>query len=99
MSPEERATEVASQVAQLARSALGDRVRVLWFGSWPRKRAVQGSDIDIALEMDTPIPAAVFARLRDAIDELPTLHSIDPVDLRLVDERLRSEITAHCISL
>ena len=99
MDPEGRAAEIAAQVAALARAALGDRVRVLWFGSWPQRRAVSGSDIDIALETGAPIPVAVFAELRAAVDDLPTLHSVDLVDLRLADERLRGEILAHCVPL
>lgn len=99
VTPDNRAAEVASQVAELARSVLGDRVRVLWFGSWPQARAVRGSDIDIALEADGPIPPAVFARLREAVEDLPTLHSVDLVDLRLADRRLREEILAHGVPL
>jgi predicted nucleotidyltransferase len=99
MTPHGRAAEVASQVARLARGVLGDRVRVLWFGSWPQGRAVHGSDIDIALESDGPIPPEVFARLRDAVEGLPTLHSVDLVDLRLADERLREEVLAHGVAL
>ena len=41
----------------------------------------------------------VKARLRDAVEGLPTLHSVDLVDLRLADERLREEILAHGVAL
>ena len=99
MGAETRAAEVASQVAEVVRRVLGDRVLVLWFGSWPQGRAIQGSDIDIAIEADGPIPPALFAQLREAVEDLPTLHSMDLVDLRLADRRLRDEILAHGVPL
>jgi predicted nucleotidyltransferase len=74
-------------------------VRVVWFGSWPQGRAVRGSDIDVAVEADGPIPPAIFAPLREAVEDLPTLHSVDLVDLRLTDGRRRREILAHGVPL
>jgi predicted nucleotidyltransferase len=99
MGAETRAAEVAGQVAEVVRRVLGDRERVIWFGSWPQGRAIHGSDIDIAIEAGGPIPLALFAELREAVENLPTLHSMDLVDLRLADQRLRDEILAHGIPL
>ncbi len=94
-----RAAEVAKQAAAAAREILGNGVRILWFGSWPEGRAVRGSDIDLALDAETPISPVDLARVREAIDDLRTLYSVDLVDLAHVDERLRRDVLARGIAL
>jgi hypothetical protein len=40
-----------------------------------------------------------MARLRDAIDDLPTLLEVDLVDLHVVGRALRDEILEHGVKL
>lgn len=87
-----RAAEVATEVARLAREILGPTIEVIWFGSWPRGRAHERSDVDIAIRCPAGVPRDGFRRLREAIDELPTLYSIDVVDLRAASPVLGEEI-------
>ena len=51
-----RARQIAHEVAKLARSLLGENAQVIWFGSWPRGKAVAHSDIDLAVSIGVPIP-------------------------------------------
>jgi predicted nucleotidyltransferase len=94
-----RATEVAQEVARLARTILGHEVEVLWFGSWPRGRAQPRSDLDIAVSTGQPIPPDQLAALREAVGELPTLYDVDLVDLSAVGRRLKKEILRHGVKL
>jgi len=90
---------VAQEVAQLARNLLGPTVDVYWFGSWPKGEARPGSDIDVALVGQHPLPLETIALLREAIDNLPTLLSVDLVDVSSVSPRLRKEVLEMGVKL
>jgi predicted nucleotidyltransferase len=90
-----RPTQIAKEVAHLARSVLGDNVEVVWFGSWPKGKAMARSDIDLAVSTGLPIPLERMGLLLDAVEELPTLYQIDIVDLYAVGSALREEILKY----
>jgi predicted nucleotidyltransferase len=90
-----RPREIACEVARLARSLLGESTEVIWFGSWPRRRALAHSDIDLAISIGTPIPLERMAVLHDAVDNLATLYQIDLVDLSTAGPGLREEILKY----
>ena len=90
-----RPREIAREVARLARSLLGESTEVIWFGSWPRRRALPHSDIDLAISIGTPIPLERMAVLHDAVDNLVTLYQIDLVDLSTAGPGLREEILKY----
>lgn len=90
-----RALELATCVAGLARRILGPEIEVVWFGSWPRGRAHERSDIDLAIRSPSKLPPDGLMRLRETIDELPTLYSIDVVDLGETEGLLREEIERY----
>ncbi|MEW6544682.1 MAG: nucleotidyltransferase domain-containing protein [Nitrospirota bacterium] len=94
-----RATEVAQEVARLARKILGHEAAVLWFGSWPGGRAQPHSDLDIAVSTGRLIPPDQLAVLREAVEELPTLYEVDLVDLSAVGARLKEEVLRHGVRL
>jgi predicted nucleotidyltransferase len=87
-----RPLEIAREVARLARSLFGDGTEVIWFGSWPRRRALAHSDIDLAVSTGTPIPPERMALLHDAVDDISTLYEIDLVDLSSAGPALREEV-------
>lgn len=90
-----RAREIAREVAKLARSLLGENTQVIWFGSWPRHKALAHSDIDLAISIGTPIPLERMALLHDAVDDIATLYEIDLVDFNSVGPALREEVLNH----
>jgi predicted nucleotidyltransferase len=59
------------------------------FGSRASGRARPGSDWDVGLLGPEPLRGALVERIRDALDELRTLHSFDVVDLSTVPEGFR----------
>jgi predicted nucleotidyltransferase len=97
--PSERTTEIAKEVARCARKLFGTEVKVLWFGSWPKGHAREHSDIDIALDAGASIPVEKMSALREAIDQIPTLYTIDIADLHAVGSSLRNEILREGIAL
>ena len=90
-----RPLEIAREVARLARSLLGESTEVIWFGSWPRRKAVAHSDIDLAISIGTPIPPERMALLHDAVDDIATLYQIDLVDLSSAGPGLREEVLKY----
>jgi predicted nucleotidyltransferase len=90
-----RAREIAREVAKLARSLLGARTQVIWFGSWPQQKALAHSDIDVAVSTGTPIPLERMALLHDAVDDIATLYEIDLLDLSSAGPVLREEVLRH----
>ena len=83
------------EVAKLARSLLGEDTQVIWFGSWPRRKALAHSDVDLAISIGTPIPLERMVLLHDAVDDIATLYQIDLVDLNSAGPGLREEVLKY----
>jgi len=62
-------------------------VEVFVFGSRVTGEASERSDIDIGLEGTTPISGATMEHIRDEIEDLPYLYTIQIVDFKRVSER------------
>jgi predicted nucleotidyltransferase len=79
------------RIRQVVRKYLQDRAyRVLLFGSWATLSSHPASDdIDIGILGLAPVDDLVIARIRDKIEQLPTLRKIEVVDLRHVEPRFR----------
>jgi predicted nucleotidyltransferase len=87
-SPEDE--RVLDEVRKVVVRALdGRRGRVYLIGSWISGARRKASDIDIAVEMRAPLPSAVLARLRDALEESHVPQRVDVVDLAEVDASFR----------
>ena len=85
------AREVEDEIRRLfAREAetLADR-KVLLFGSRATGAARPESDFDIGVLGESPLPLADYYRILDELDEIPTLFSIDLVDLNRSSPALR----------
>lgn len=94
-----RPRQIAQEVAHLARRVLGTDIEIIWFGSWPKSTARPHSDIDIAIAGSSAFPPERLAKLRALIDNVPTLHEIDLLDLHTVGETFRDEILRHGVRL
>ena len=77
----DRVSSLAQQIATKVHKVLGDETRVIWFGSWVKGQARPHSDIDLAIMASAPFPTGALARLRNWIDDLPTLYTIDLVNI------------------
>lgn len=95
ISASDRVTSLASDAAGIIREELGASSRIFWFGSWAKGTARPHSDIDLAVIPPKDVTGRDWSRLRERIEEMPTLYSFDLVDLTEVSEALRSEIEQH----
>ncbi len=87
-----RVAALAQQVAVEVHRRLGPGVRVYWFGSWVDGRPEPGSDIDLAVEAPQPIPHDRMAELRTWANDLPTLYTVDLLDLGEVGATPRERV-------
>lgn len=87
-------------VAAIVRRATGDlRYRVLLFGSWASGRAVARSDIDIGIVGPAPVDPRAMAEIREACEGLPTLRTVDVVDLAVVPAELRRVVLSEGVEV
>lgn len=73
--------------------------RVVLFGSRARGRARRCSDFDIGVLGQTPLPLSVFFRLADEFEQMPTLYSVDWVDLQRASPVFRQSALEQAITL
>ena len=69
--------------------------RVFFFGSRISGSGDERSDIDIGIAGDEAVPVEILGRIREELDELPTLYRIDVVDFAKVSSRFRDEALKH----
>lgn len=86
-------------IRQTLRTVLPPGCHAVLFGSHATGTAHPTSDWDVGLIGEQEIPGDVIARVRDALEELPTLHRFDIVDLNTVPDGFRQQALRDAISL
>ena len=82
-------TPKLEDISQILKRHLPAEYGAVLFGSRAAGRARPGSDWDIGVLGPAPLGGAVVQTILDELDELPTLHSFDVVDLTTVPEYFR----------
>jgi len=77
------------EVEKILKRLLPNDYGAVLFGSRAKGRARVGSDWDIGVIGPAPLSGNVIENIREELDELPTLHSFDVVDLTTVPEYFR----------
>ena len=70
----------------------GTPADVYLFGSWARGTQRSTSDIDVAIESAEPLPRALLASLREALEESTIPNRVDVVDLAETDAEFRDGV-------
>lgn len=73
--------------------------RVVLFGSRAAGRTGPGADFDLGVLGPAPLPLDTFYRIADALEALPTLYTVDWVDLQRASPELRAAALARCRTL
>ncbi len=66
-----------------------DSYKVFFFGSRVAGSGNERSDIDIGIEGPAPVPSDVLSEIKQEIENLPTLYTIEIVDFKQVSEDFR----------
>ena len=88
-SPDDQFGHLREQVAGAVRARLPVGYRALLFGSKATGQAGPRSDWDIGIVGPAPLDGAILERIREALDEVPTLATFEVVDLSTVPEGFR----------
>jgi uncharacterized protein len=67
-----------------------NQYNIFFFGSRVQEKGDERSDIDIGIKGSKPIPVNVFETIKDKIEEIPTLYTIDIVDFQKVSPEFKS---------
>ncbi len=91
---------VARQVAAIVRRVTGDPgYHAILYGSWATGDARERSDIDIGILGPKPVDPGAMLEIRDACEALPTLYTIELVDLAKLPEAFKREAVARSMEL
>ena len=81
------------RVEGIVRRVLGHTpADVYLFGSWARGAQRPTSDIDVAIASAAPLPRALLASLREALEESTIPNRVDVVDLAETDAAFRDRV-------
>ncbi len=87
---------IVDEAVKIIRSYLSQKdYTILLFGSWATIKALPTSDIDIAILGKNRVDDFILIKMKEEIENLPTLRSIDIVDLNIFDERSREKILRY----
>ncbi len=98
MNREEAVLTMIRGVLQEAADEL-DGFHVFLFGSRARGDARSRSDFDVGVLGSEPLPLGTFSRLAERFENLPTLYSVDWVDLRRTSAAFRESALAKAVTL
>lgn len=86
---------IIKEITKIVRECLLKNYKILIFGSWLKGDALETSDIDIGIYGKEKVPWSLMAKIRGRIEEIPTLRSIDIVDLNSVEEGFRNNVLKY----
>jgi len=80
---------IITRVVEIIRRNLAERYKIVLFGSTARNDATDRSDLDIGIVGSEEVPWETMIAIRSEVDTIPTLRTIDVVDLLSVSDSFR----------
>ena len=78
--------KLKTSIKSVLTEILGDGHQVFVFGSRVTGKNMKRSDIDIGVQGQAPVSLEIFAKAREALENLPYLYKFDLVDFAKADE-------------
>ena len=88
-----------AEVTQILKRHLPNAYQAVLFGSRAAGQARSSSDWDIGLLGPAALRGAMVESIRDELEELPTLHTFDVVDLMAVPPAFREAALRKAVKL
>ena len=90
---EEKQQDVLKETRRIAVDTLAAYpVKIYLFGSWARGTPSESSDIDLAIDSETPLPAGILSTLRERLEESTIPWRVEVVDLRNAASSFRERV-------
>lgn len=90
---------IIKQAANIIQSHLSKEYIPVLFGSRARGNALKTSDIDIGIIGKNKVPWKIMVDIKQDIENIPTLHSIEIVDLNAVNGKFKKKALREAKSL
>ena len=87
-----RVEQIVANIGKKFHQIFNEDVRLIWFGSWVKGDAGEYSDIDLAINHESPLDSLDLAKFKSFLYDFPTLYSIDLVDMSCASKGLIDEI-------
>lgn len=71
------------------------KYKIFFFGSRVSGKGSERSDIDVGIEGQNPVPDNALAKIREDMEDLPTLYSIDVIDFVRADDDFQKVAKEH----
>ncbi len=84
--------DIIKEVVLNIRHHLDKSYKILLFGSWAKGTAIETSDLDIGILGEKEIPWETINRIKNAVKGIPTLRSIDIVDLQSIGQDFKNKV-------
>ena len=92
-------SELLESIIQIINKYIKEEHEIYIFGSWAKGKSLDTSDLDIAVESTVKIKDEVFIKIKEDINNLPTLRTIDIIDLKRVSKNFRENILKYAKKL
>lgn len=92
-------TAIIGEVKKIIGNYLPEDYKMLIFGSWAKGNSLETSDIDIGILGKKEVPWHLMAKILQEVEEVPTLRSIDVVDLNSVEEGFKNKVLEYAKAL
>lgn len=86
---------ILEKIAKIIQESVSGDYRILLFGSWAKGNAIDTSDIDIGILGEKKVPFGIMVKIFNKAEKIPTLRSIDIVDLMTKDEEYKKNILKY----
>jgi len=86
---------IIDEVVAIIRRYLPEKYKIYIFGSWAKGNALETSDLDIGILGDIAVDSYIMDRIVKETEIIPTLRSIDVVDLQTKTDDFRKSILEY----
>ena len=91
--------EIIKETVRIIRRHLPRNYKIILFGSWAKGTAYETSDIDVGILGKGTVPEEVMRRIAQEAEGIPTLRTVEVVDLRSKSEPFRRSALKSAKSL
>ncbi len=86
---------IIARLVKITGEYLGSDCKILLFGSWAKGNALDTSDIDIGILGEKKVPFGIMVKIFNKVEKIPTLRSIDIIDLMAKDEEYKKNVLKY----
>ncbi len=87
--------DIIDEVIKIIRNYLPSDYKIFLFGSWAKGNAFKTSDIDIGILGKIEVPWDIMVKIKQKVDDIPTLRKIDIVDLNSKEIKFKKNVLSY----